>query len=93
MHDGETREKMQEKRNALMIDYKRVFSSPEGERVLQDLMLNAGIDQDCFAPGQADSTAYSLGRRSLALRIRNFVNFDLNRPAADVQSSTGSDQP
>lgn len=71
-------ERMSKERDQLVRDYKNVFASDAGQRVLKDLLINGKVyDLDIFAAGQADQTAFNLGRRSLALRIKNMIEFDL----------------
>lgn len=53
----------------LAADYRAVFSTEEGKRVLEDLGVFAGLQADGFAPGDPHLTAYNAGRRSVALRI------------------------
>ncbi len=68
---------IERRRAELARDYQAVFGSEAGQRVFADLMAAAGVDEDIFADS-ARVTAYRAGRRSLALRIRNFYNLKFN---------------
>lgn len=58
-------------------DYRVVFLESEpGRRVLADLLQACGADRrfDLFAPGQADVTAYNLGKREIGERILRYLS-------------------
>lgn len=57
-------------------DYKEVFGSEAGKRVLKDLLTVCKHNSPTFVPGQADVTAFNEGMRRVALRIVNFVEMD-----------------
>lgn len=50
--------------------YRSVFTGPDGETVLHDLLREAGVLSDGF-DGDTGLMAYNEGRRSLALHILN----------------------
>ena len=56
--------------------YQRIFSSPEGERVLLDLVKVARLDIPTFAAGDPHETSYREGERSIVLRIIKTINTD-----------------
>lgn len=60
--------------------YRQVFGTPEhmstAQRlVMQDICRFAGINADAFVPGEADSTAYTLGKQRLVRRIAAMIGF------------------
>lgn len=56
----------------LVRDYKILFNSDRGQRVLADLIRFARADHHCF---DADpyKTAFNLGQRNVILRIRKIL--------------------
>jgi len=54
-------------------DYRLVFTSKEGERVLQDLRERF-YDRDTFVRGETDTTAYNQGARSVLFFIFRQLN-------------------
>lgn len=50
-------------------DYATTFGTPEGKRVLKDLLKFTGVMQNSFFPGAADTTAFHEGRRRVGIRI------------------------
>ena len=54
-------------------DYRLVFTSTEGERVLQDLRERF-YDRDTFVRGETDTTAYNQGARSVLFFIFRQLN-------------------
>jgi len=56
-------------RLAINASYRAVFDSPEGERVLHDLMQRAGILETSVIEGDAGMTHFKEGRRSVVLDI------------------------
>jgi len=57
--------------------YKKVFSTPEGKKVLYDLMKFGKFNQPTYSPGDPNGTAFNEGMRRVILRIVNFVEADL----------------
>jgi|GEM_PF-2729233 hypothetical protein len=49
--------------------YQTVFDSPEGSRVLRDLLTAGGLLSTSVVEGDAQLTAYNEGKRALALHI------------------------
>ena len=64
----------------LRTDYRVVFGSDAGQRVLADLMERLGVSQTSFRPGQPDMTAYHEGRRRAALEIVEIITADPTAP-------------
>lgn len=66
-----------ERRKQLMIDYRMTFNSEAGQRILKDLQEFCGFNQPCFYRGESDMTAFTLGMRNVFLRIKLFLERDL----------------
>lgn len=57
-------------------DYRHVFESDAGQRVLADICRRNYVVQSTFAVGSADVTAFQEGRRRAALEIIETINRD-----------------
>jgi len=62
----------------LLIDYRVTFNSEAGKKVLTDLEKFCNYNHPCFVRGEADTTAFSLGMRNVFLRIKKFLEADLD---------------
>ena len=62
----------------LLIDYRVTFNSEQGQKVLKDLEKFCNYNHPCFVRGEADTTAFSLGMRNVFLRIKKFLEADLD---------------
>ena len=62
--------KLRQRRN----DYSIVFSSSEGQRVLQDILLNAHVLEPTFNIDPSVS-AFNEGQRNVALRIMSILQY------------------
>lgn len=52
------------------LDYKKVFESEEGQRVLRDMMVSFNFAQNVYAPGDDPmTTAFRDGQRSVVLNV------------------------
>ncbi len=69
-------EKLEQARKQKLIDYRITFGSESGARVLKDLEDFCGLYHPCFADGHPDLTAFMLGSRNVALRIKKFLDMD-----------------
>ncbi len=56
--------------NQLTIDYKQLFASPQGMRVLEDLSSFCCERRTCYMQGDHCHTIYNEGARAVILRIR-----------------------
>lgn len=54
-------------------DYQVVFGSPEGERVLQDILSEGFVTSSTFVRGDPQETTLNEGSRRLALSILKFA--------------------
>tara|TARA_R100000656_G_C3869107_1_gene111725 strand:- start:291 stop:509 length:219 start_codon:yes stop_codon:yes gene_type:complete len=66
--------KPEDKIAQLIKDYKFVFSSDEGKRVLDDLQRRCFYTSSTFVPDNANETFVREGQRSVVLHINNFLN-------------------
>lgn len=55
-------------------DYKICFDTPEGQRVLKDLVQFCKYRDSTFVAGDPHATAFNEGMRRVALRIIKFLN-------------------
>jgi len=52
-------------------DYQTVFSTPQGRRVLSDLVRTANVDRSTYVTGDSHQTAFNEGKRAIVMRILN----------------------
>lgn len=57
------------KEQHLLRAYSKVAASPDGQTVLLDILQQAGVYRDQFAPQSTELTIHELGRRSLGLYV------------------------
>lgn len=70
-------EKAQAKKQVTRVrDYRQVFSSQAGRRVLQDLMASCGMLQTSFTKSDPHETAFKEGQRNAVLRILTIMKVD-----------------
>ena len=85
--------RLSEKEKRRLADYRTVFESPQGQRVLADLCQRHGIYDPCHVPGDAYSTAYNDGRRSVVVDLLRYLNTDLERLTNLLDSPYGDYDP
>jgi len=56
--------------------YMNVFSGPDGEEVLKDLLKFCHYESPTFVVGDQYQTAHNEGMRRVALRIVSIINMD-----------------
>lgn len=59
--------------------YRRVFNSPDGERVLKDLMKRNNIIKSCFVRNDPNETLINEGKRLSVLAILRLVKGDVQK--------------
>ena len=64
------------KKVSLVNDYKNIFSTPHGNRVLMDLCHHHHIFSSTFKGEKPLELAFSEGEREVVLRILSFLNMD-----------------
>lgn len=65
-----------ERREALIRDYRQVFMTDAGQRVLADILERGGVMQPSFRGDGAGATAFREGQRYGALQIIEMINAD-----------------
>lgn len=74
---GQTKQNAVARKHAALVqDYKRVFTSVSGKRILQDLMVTHGIFSSSFREGDPHLTAFQEGERNVVLRILAKLKID-----------------
>lgn len=59
-------------------DYRMVFGTEAGQRVLADILRLCAISQTTFVPGAPDLSAFNEGRRRVALEVIELITADPN---------------
>jgi len=62
--------------------YRAVFSTPEGQKVLKDLLTFCNINNMTYVPNDPATTAFNEGMRRVALRVISIME---NDPAKQQQ--------
>lgn len=82
-NDTSNESQWDDKYKQLVRDYKTVFSTPEGLKVLKDLteksiLFRSVISPDPSVPVDANRVLYTEGQRSVLVYIYNKINTNLN---------------
>jgi len=62
---------------AIVADYKRVFETAAGRRVLRRMMKESGMKEPSYVRGDPHGTSFNEGRRSVVIDILNKLKMDL----------------
>lgn len=54
-------------------DIQAVLALPEGQRVIQRIILATGRDRASFVPGDTGATAYREGQRSIGIQLTDWI--------------------
>jgi hypothetical protein len=54
-------------------DYNKVYETPEGKRVIDDLLYYASIDRTAFCMKADNQTFFNLGKQSMGYHIMNVL--------------------
>lgn len=73
---GDTAEAAALRQKQLRLDYRTVFASEAGGRVLADILARAGVMQSSYTIGDSHETAFREGRRRLGLELIEMINSD-----------------
>ena len=79
----------QPKLNELHDAYRAVFSTPDGERVLQHLCKSAFIHDSTYVQGDSHETVHREGQRRLGLSILRFIDKDPKDIQAMMENNNG----
>ncbi len=74
-----TSDRRQERAIARIHDYQATFSSPEGKRVLRDLMKLGGFLRTNHIHGDSHATAFYEGGRSIVIHIFEKLKIDVRK--------------
>lgn len=78
-------------RAELHASYVRVFSTPDGERILRHILKQGGASKSSFVEGDPHKTSFNEGKRALALGIARFANLDHNKVLEMVERGLQDD--
>jgi hypothetical protein len=73
---------------ARISDYKKVFESPLGKKVLLDMMRAHKITSSTFVPNDINSTLLNEGERNVVLRILAILKTNPEDYAQRIEEST-----
>lgn len=75
------------KKLATVKDYKGVFDTPAGKRVLHDLMKTHHFTSPTFVDGTTEGMLLREGERRVVLRILNILKIDLQTLQERIESN------
>lgn len=61
-------------------DYNKVYNTPEGKRVLDDLLYHAAVDRTAFCMKADNQTFFNLGKQSMGYHIMNVLSTEPKKP-------------
>ena len=79
------------KQKELLIAYQKLASSKEGQVVLDDLFKFTNHNRDVFNP-DSKIMAYSLGRKSVSLRIGEMLSKDIKELDKEIKNLKNNPQ-
>lgn len=86
MHKQDNHQLKRAKRQvAIAQSYKQVFGTPEGKRVLNDILKHAHVIEPSYIRGDAHETSYREGERNMALRLLAMLNIDIQELQKRIQ--------
>ncbi len=62
----------------------RIFTSPDGKKVLEALEEEFDMDE-IFTAGEPDTTSYNLGKRDVIVYIRQMIRLKENATRAELE--------
>jgi len=77
-------EKKQQKQVDDVIAYKALFGSPDGKRVLNDLIRTCGMLNATYA-GDPNEVIFREGQRAIVVRILNILKIDPSRLQKNIE--------
>ncbi|HWK44919.1 MAG TPA: hypothetical protein VNT30_09370 [Stellaceae bacterium] len=63
------------RRVSIRTTYHRVFETPDGARVLEDMLKGGGMLERSFVPGDPYATAFNEGRRSVMIDVLRLLSW------------------
>ena len=79
------KDKRQVEKSALTDAYKRLFSTPDGKIVLQDLKKHCFVEKTPFVPGDSHGSHLNMGLQLAFLHIINRQKKDIVRILQDEE--------
>lgn len=73
---ADTAETTMERARQLRLDYRQVFATDAGGRVLADILARCGVMQSSYTIGDTHETAFREGRRRVGLELIEMINSD-----------------
>lgn len=80
-------EKVRELRTQRLKDYRKLFSSDVGKRVLNDLIAQHYVMSSTYVRGDALDMAFREGQRNVILRIMSVMNYDAEKVDKMIKES------
>ncbi len=77
-----------QKRLSRIHDYKRLFSSEQGQRVLSDLLQNHFVMRHTYTKGDPMGTVFKEGQRNVVLRIISILGIDESQMLTLIQETS-----
>lgn len=68
-----------DKQRQVITDYKTVFGTDQGRRVLYDMMKTHHIVSPSHVKGNTDETSYNEGQRMVVLRILTLLKYNIDK--------------
>jgi len=68
-----------DKLKGLRVDYKKVFDTEEGKRVMEDLENTGFYNTTTFVPNDSMATVFNEGLRAFLLHIKTVKDMDLEK--------------
>jgi hypothetical protein len=71
--------------------YRRVYRTPDGERLIHDLLRECGILENPLEPGQPDVTNMNIGRQSIGLYVSQRLRMG-EKELLELAAKSGDDE-
>jgi hypothetical protein len=84
-HRPKTQSDAMKRRASITQDYKRIFTSTSGKRVLKDMMNTHNFLTSSFSAGDTNETFFREGERNVILRILNLLHIDTDEMLKQIE--------
>jgi len=71
-------------------DYRKVFESPDGKRVLEDLERVTNFNRQSYDPNSDRNTCFNLGQREVILHIKRKMKADVEKPETVINKDVNN---
>lgn len=85
--NSEASARLQERKLSQLKDYKRTFSSEQGQRVLMDLISAHHVMGSTYVKGDAIDMAFREGQRQVILRIMTIMKYEPDQVAKTIREA------